>query len=203
MKPFALATSFGWPFLVTLGVVGPTALLGSCDDVTTCGAKGFVIGPIILIAFPIAGFVAGRVSSSSLIGFVAILAAAALVASLVVITGIWYVPDGQSTATTWLLLTGLTPVLFLPGFLIGHHEYKRAALVNLAAQRDAGTISSDEFRRQVAMGGWKSSEDQAAPGHRCGRCGKPVSPVWHGKCKHCGASYVEYPPVPRTSPPQR
>jgi len=40
-------------------------------------------------------------------------------------------------------------------------------------------------------------EDQAPPNHKCGRCGKPLSPAWRKKCKHCGASYLEFPPEPR------
>ena len=36
------------------------------------------------------------------------------------------------------------------------------------------------------------------PGYVCGRCGKPLSPAWVGKCQHCRAKYVEFPPRPRT-----
>jgi hypothetical protein len=39
--------------------------------------------------------------------------------------------------------------------------------------------------------------NQAPPNHKCGRCGKPLSPVWRDHCKHCGAKYLEFPPVPR------
>lgn len=37
------------------------------------------------------------------------------------------------------------------------------------------------------------------PGERmaCGRCDKPLSPVWRGKCQHCGAPFAEYDPIPR------
>ncbi len=37
------------------------------------------------------------------------------------------------------------------------------------------------------------------PGKRmaCGRCRKPLSPAWRGKCKHCGAAFAESAPVPR------
>lgn len=31
----------------------------------------------------------------------------------------------------------------------------------------------------------------------CGRCQKPLSPAWRGKCKHCGAAFVDHEPVPR------
>ena len=30
---------------------------------------------------------------------------------------------------------------------------------------------------------------------RCGRCGKPISPYWKGKCNHCGVAFAEVPPV--------
>jgi hypothetical protein len=33
----------------------------------------------------------------------------------------------------------------------------------------------------------------------CGRCGKPLSPVWRGKCNHCGAAYSDFPPVERAA----
>src|SRR4051794_40162107 len=79
MKPSVTVASFGLPFLVTLIGVGLVGLLGSCGDATTCAVKSFVVGPIIVIAIPITGFIAGRVSSSSRIGLVAVLAAVALV----------------------------------------------------------------------------------------------------------------------------
>lgn len=37
---------------------------------------------------------------------------------------------------------------------------------------------------------------QAPAGSMCGRCHKHLSPVWRGFCKHCGAMYAEFPPVP-------
>jgi hypothetical protein len=44
-----------------------------------------------------------------------------------------------------------------------------------------------EIRRHPAI--------QAPAGSVCGRCGKPLSPYWRGKCGHCGAAYDAYPPV--------
>jgi hypothetical protein len=43
------------------------------------------------------------------------------------------------------------------------------------------------------------------PGDRmaCGRCHKPLSPAWRGKCKHCGAVFAEYAPMPRDSTVRR
>jgi hypothetical protein len=37
------------------------------------------------------------------------------------------------------------------------------------------------------------------PGERmaCGRCHKPLSPAWRGKCNHCGAAFAEYSPIAR------
>ncbi|MFL5678029.1 MAG: hypothetical protein ACJ77O_13880 [Chloroflexota bacterium] len=203
MKPSVTVASFGLPFLVTLIGVGLVGLLGSCGDATTCAVKSFVVGPIIVIAIPITGFIAGRVSSSSRIGLVAVLAAVALVVAFIEIQGLWYrSPEPEapgSNAGTWLFLTGLGVVLVLPGFLIGRSRHQRAAIADLDAQRAAGLISSDEYFREVALRGRNVYHDQAPPGHRCGHCGKPLSPVWHGKCLHCGASYTEYPPVPRMS----
>jgi uncharacterized membrane protein len=37
---------------------------------------------------------------------------------------------------------------------------------------------------------------QAPPGSMCGRCRKHLSPIWRGSCRHCGAAYAEFPPVP-------
>lgn len=31
---------------------------------------------------------------------------------------------------------------------------------------------------------------KAPPGSRCGACGKPLSPAWRDKCKHCGMRYA-------------
>jgi len=42
-----------------------------------------------------------------------------------------------------------------------------------------------------------SGAGQAPTGSLCGRCGKVLSPVWRGKCNHCGATYAEFPPVAR------
>jgi hypothetical protein len=39
---------------------------------------------------------------------------------------------------------------------------------------------------------------KAPPGYRCGKCSKPVSPAWKGKCEHCGTRYTEVMPVART-----
>ena len=39
------------------------------------------------------------------------------------------------------------------------------------------------------------------PGNQmaCGRCNKPLSPAWRGKCKHCGEAFADYNPIPRDS----
>jgi len=31
----------------------------------------------------------------------------------------------------------------------------------------------------------------------CGKCGKPLSPMWKAKCNHCGGYFSQYPPVLR------
>jgi hypothetical protein len=40
---------------------------------------------------------------------------------------------------------------------------------------------------------------ESYPGDRmaCGRCHKPLSPAWRGKCKHCGAAFAEFNPIRR------
>ena len=50
---------------------------------------------------------------------------------------------------------------------------------------------------RIPPGGRVSVMVQAPAGSSCGRCGKPLSPAWWGKCEHCGAPYTEFPPVPR------
>lgn len=37
---------------------------------------------------------------------------------------------------------------------------------------------------------------KAPPGYVCGRCLSPLSPAWRDKCKHCGARYAEFAPIP-------
>jgi hypothetical protein len=39
--------------------------------------------------------------------------------------------------------------------------------------------------------------DKAGDRMLCGKCGKPLSPAWRGKCEHCKARYAEFTPVPR------
>lgn len=74
-------------------------------------------------------------------------------------------------------------------------------LEKLTQLRDQGHITDEEFARQRAIllppaTPWGPAA-QAGPGMLCGRCGKPLSPVWRGKCGHCGAMYAEFTPVAR------
>ena len=201
-----IASSFGWPFLVTLVGVGPVALIGSCDDVTSCAAKGYVVGPLLLVAVVVTEFVAGRVSASSVIGLVAVLVAVGLVASVIVIGGLWYQspePEGPiARLIAVLAVTGLALVLTLPGFLLGRSMHNNAQIARLVDQLETGLISSEQYRRSMAALG-HSMQDRAPPGYRCGQCGNPVSPFWHGTCRHCGASYAVHPPVPGNAPPEQ
>jgi len=48
-----------------------------------------------------------------------------------------------------------------------------------------------------AAGSTWGRDSQAPIDTKCGRCTKPLSPVWKGHCKHCGAAYAEFTPVPR------
>lgn len=38
---------------------------------------------------------------------------------------------------------------------------------------------------------------QSQPGYgmACGKCSKPLSPAWRGRCQHCRATFADYPPV--------
>lgn len=215
MNPSTLTQSFALPFLVTLAGVGTLALAGSCDTVTQCQVKTFALGYIALFVIPVTSFVAGRVSSSSLIGLAAIAAGALVVVGFYVAADLGYTPPypippsdpvERISANSGGVVVGAGAVfiLLLPGFFIGRWRREivrsrpqRAEVARIEAQRAAGTITSDEFARQMTLLGAKMSSDQAPPDHQCGRCGKPLSPVWHGYCKHCGAPYMEYPPVPR------
>jgi predicted amidophosphoribosyltransferase len=69
-------------------------------------------------------------------------------------------------------------------------------LTKLVALRDSGALSQEEFDQQraillatpavVSAASWGPTS-QAGPGMACGRCQKPLSPAWRGKCNHCGA----------------
>lgn len=70
-------------------------------------------------------------------------------------------------------------------------------LSKFAALRDSGAITGDEFETQKAR---LLALTAAPPGPRpvgstCGKCGKPLSPAWTTNCKHCRATFAEYPPV--------
>ena len=79
-------------------------------------------------------------------------------------------------------------------------------LAKLAQLRDTGAITQEEFDRQraillptvptAAVVSWGPTA-QADPGMLCGKCGRPLSPVWKGRCHHCGALYAEHSPVAR------
>jgi hypothetical protein len=65
------------------------------------------------------------------------------------------------------------------------------ATVN-AGQHRQQRPAAPEPGPQIAL----NAEGQAPPNHLCGKCGKPLSPVWKGRCRHCGATYADFPPVP-------
>ena len=44
----------------------------------------------------------------------------------------------------------------------------------------------------------QSLQGQALTNHKCGKCDRPLSPAWVGRCMHCGAKYAEFAPTPRT-----
>ena len=79
-------------------------------------------------------------------------------------------------------------------------------LTKLTALRDSGALTEEEFQQQRAIllapatpapaapPAWGPSS-QAGAGTKCGRCSKPLSPAWRGKCNHCGAAYADFPPL--------
>jgi hypothetical protein len=207
-------------FVVTLGAVGapyPWLMLdGFCKNVTSCAA-GMMLGPIFLVVAVMTGFVAGRLSPSTRLGLLVALVAAIAPPTILLVAV--EVAGGEPRAEwgygaqQWL---GFTVVVVLPfliaGFLMGRSTRESSArkraredaagqiageIAGLAAWRDVGKMSTEDFERQKAvLLRSLTPPDQAPPNHRCGRCGKSLSPAWHGKCKHCGAFYADFPPVP-------
>jgi hypothetical protein len=166
----------GWPFLVTLVGVLTTAVLilsmtqsWSCR-MTECDAL-IIVWPVLYLPAAIGiGFFAGREATSTGSGWLG-LGAGTAVATVVLLL----LTDWTDNPASGLLL--LFPFLLVP--LIPSFAFARGRI----------------RRRLAASGPWPI--DQAPPNHRCGRCGKPLSPVWKAHCKHCGARYVDVPPVPR------
>ena len=71
-------------------------------------------------------------------------------------------------------------------------------LTKLGALRETGVITADEYDRQRAiLLPPVGPMVQVPPGYQCGRCHKPLSPVWKARCEHCKATYAMYRPVPR------
>ena len=105
-----------------------------------------------------------------------------------VIVGVWIAPaflagyiasrKGRS-GLLFFLLTFALPIIGLAA----------AMVVRRPEPRPAGDFAP--------QGVGVSSGGQAYPGQMCGRCRKPLSPVWKGNCKHCGATYAEFPPLVR------
>ena len=226
MTRSARLAPFVTPFVVTLAGLGLPYLWlmlnGFCMDDTSCAAASYFAGPLLLVVAIITGYVAGRLSSSNRRGLVGVGAAAfALPTSFYVALelmrglsspgsgGAAFVAEWEFAARAWLGFTGLAFVVMMPGFLVGRErrkasERKRALervsgeVASLAAWRDAGSIGAEDFERQkAALLGSVQAPDQAPPNHRCGRCGKSLSPAWRAKCKHCGALYADFPPVAR------
>ena len=73
------------------------------------------------------------------------------------------------------------------------------------AQAAAPTLVAAPTPAAAPASGWLATslatptspdQMQAPAGSMCGRCHRNLSPVWRGFCKHCGARYAEFPPVP-------
>ena len=224
MRGLARFSPYAAPFAITLGGLGAPYLLlmlnGFCRDDPSCAAASYLAGPFLLLLAIVTGFVVGRLSSSKWLGLVGV-AAAAFAPPLTLFLAVEVaggVTDPQSVAAAfasewgyaaraWLAFTTLASIVMLPGYLVGRErragsERKRqrqwvaGEVASLAAMRDAGTMDPLEFQSQkAALLGSLQAPDQAPPNHRCGRCGKPLSPAWRGRCKHCGARYLDFPPV--------
>jgi hypothetical protein len=218
------------PFLVTLVAVGvPYALLmsqGFCTDANSCAAGAYFIGPVLLLAAAVTGFVAGRLSpwGPTAIGpvlvaafapptvFVLVLQVAKAISQPQTNGPAAFVAEWEFGAFEWLKFTAVDVACVILGFLVGRGRREASArkravdrvadeVASLDARRDSGTMAAEDVQReQAALLGSLQAPDQAPPDHRCGRCGKSLSPAWRGKCKHCGARYADFPPVASERP---
>jgi hypothetical protein len=62
----------------------------------------------------------------------------------------------------------------------------------LFATRD---VMAEIAQADLAAGREWGRASQAGGGMACGQCGKPLSPVWRGACRHCGVAYEVAHPV--------
>lgn len=124
---------------------------------------------------------------------------------------LWLLAGADSAATDVFQFT-VAPLLGIPGavlLLVGAAKWPtRTALVIVFASLTilvvvplgialflvAAVVWQIDSRRPAFS---LPPGSQAPPNHQCGRCGKPLSPVWVGRCKHCGAKYTEFPPAAR------
>ena len=120
----------------------------------------------------------------------------------------WIATTKGKNGATWFLLALLISPLIM-GIIIAITEPEAKGptpsvppnigdeLSKFAALRDSGTITQGEFETQKVR---LLSLTVARPGPRpigsaCGKCGKPLSPMWKSKCNHCGATFGAFPPV--------
>ena len=166
----------GWPFLITLvGVVATAALIltmtqsWSCR-MTECDAL-IIVWPVLYLPAAIGiGYFAGREARSTESGWLGLGAGTAVATVVLLFVADWT----DDPASGLLLLFAFLLVPLIPSFAFARGRIRR---------------------RVSASKPWP--DDQAPPNHRCGRCGKPLSPAWKAHCKHCGARYADFPPVPR------
>jgi hypothetical protein len=130
-----------------------------------------------------------------------------------VLAAVLWLLAGASPAATDVFQFTVVPLFGIPGavlLLVGAAKWPtRTALVLVVASVAilvvvpvgivlfvvAAVVWQIDRRRPTTV---LSPGSQAPPHHQCARCGKPLSPVWVGKCQHCGAQYAEYPPEART-----
>lgn len=90
-----------------------------------------------------------------------------------------------------LLIVGPGPVAATGRPVIGVAD----ELTKLAALRDAGTITAEEYERQRAAVLLPAGPMRSPKGSLCGKCGKLLSPFWSERCNHCKGRFSDYPPV--------
>jgi len=107
------ALAFGIPFLV----------IGSCDDVTSCGAAAFRVIPMLLVVLPIAGFAVGWMGPTWL-SFLGVVAGAVFISALGSLVYRWQIDASgvellRALLVGTVVLAGLALVLLLMGFVLG------------------------------------------------------------------------------------
>ena len=73
--------------------------------------------------------------------------------------------------------------------------------LRMGARRDPASTAPTALASDATPPNVWTSSGYPGSNMLCGRCGKPLGPAWRDKCNHCGATYTEFPPVGRDTPP--